>query len=125
MNAPPGRPGSMAPGSPARVWIVLGCAASVPAALLLIWLLGYLYWNLKIAWAISEIQQEARTQTLLSASYSSRLVGAEGRAIPRLLREFQEALARKDRNLALALSWELRDAWEWADRGDDDDILST
>jgi len=98
-------------------------ATSISVALLLTWSLGFLYWHLKIDRALAEIREEARTHTGISTSYVSRLVGAERRAIPRLLREFKEALARKDRNLAQALCWELRDAWEGADSRDDGDIL--
>jgi hypothetical protein len=95
-------------------WILLVWPASLIAALLILWISGYLYWQVRISRAIAELQREPTK----FSSRNSDLLDIGSRGFPRLIRELDDALARGDQVQAVAFFCGCQDLFAGAHRDD-------
>jgi hypothetical protein len=100
-----------------RPWTVLAWAISIPAALLLIWCAGFLYWRLRMARALADVQRETEARMDVLNPPPSLFSPAGSRAIPHLLREMLEAISRNDRKTAVVLCREFSSTVKAAEAG--------
>jgi len=95
-------------------WFVLLWPASLLAVLLVIWVSGYVYWQIRISRAIADLRREP-------AKLSSRnpdLLDIGSRGFSRMIGELDGALAREDQVQAAAFLCGLEDLFAGA-VGDD------
>jgi len=78
------------------VWLV-----SVPTLLLVAWFSGYLYWQVRIGRAITEIHRQPGTHV---SSANPELLRIGSRGIPRFVAELEGALSRDDDEQARAFT---------------------
>src|SRR5262245_61059406 len=90
-------------------WILLVWPASLLAVLFVIWISGYIYWQIRISRAIAELKKgPAKYETQLFYANPDLLeIGSRG--IYRLLREWEAALDRGDEDQAFAFACGLHD----------------
>lgn len=95
-----------------RRWpAALVCGIALATLLALIWTAGFFYWRLEIASGLRKVREASKARPT-QLTWTPSLVHAGSRAIPDLLREAREALARRDRDHALVLCWELCETFD-------------
>jgi hypothetical protein len=98
-----------------RFWTFLAWAICIPTALLLLWSAGFLYWRLRMARALADLQRETEARMDVMNPPPSLFSPAGSRAIPYLLRELRDAISRGDRKIAIVLYREVVFAAEAAE----------
>jgi hypothetical protein len=95
-------------------WILLVWPASILAILFVIWISGYVYWQIRISRAIAELKRGPAKyeQQLFYADADLLEIGSRG--ILRLLREWDEALSRGDEDQAFAFACGIQDLFSGA-----------
>jgi hypothetical protein len=90
-------------------WILLAWPGSLLVILAVIWISGYVYWQIRISRAIAELKKGPAkyTDQLFYADPDLLEIGSRG--IPRVLREWEQALDRGDEDQAFALACGLSD----------------
>jgi len=90
-------------------WILLAWPASLLAILALIWISGYVYWQIRISRAIAELKKGPAKyrEQLFYADLDLLEIGSRG--IPRILRELEDAVDRGDEDQASTFSYGLAD----------------
>jgi len=99
-------------------WTLLAWPASLLAILLLIWISGYLYWQIRIGRAIAELKKGP-------AKYENQLFYADpdlldigSRGLYRMLQEYDEAASRGDEEQGFAFACAIQDLIRGADEVD-------
>ena len=97
----------MAPNRPARTAAIV--VAVLAGLVLVVWLSGYLYWQMRISRAIEALKRgpDRYSTELFFADRELLRIGSRG--IPRMLGEIDDALLRGDDDLAFVLSCGLSD----------------
>jgi len=90
-------------------WTFLIWPVSLLALVFIIWISGYLYWQIRISRAIAELKKgPARyTDQLFYSDPDLHEIGSRG--VLRVLREWDEALSRGDRDQGFAFACGLQD----------------
>ena len=106
-------------------WMLLLWPAAAVLTLGVIWTTGYVYWQIRISGAITELKKGP-------GKYESQLFYADpdlieigSRAIGRLLDEYEDAALRGDEDLAFAFSCGLGDAYRGATEVSAEGAMST
>lgn len=90
-------------------WIVVASLAFLPLALALVWVSGYVYWQIRIGRAIAELRRGTGKYTTELFYANPDLLQIGSRGIPRVLGELDLALLRGDEEQAFAFSCGLTD----------------
>jgi len=96
-------------------WILLLWPASLLLTLGVIWTTGYVYWQIRISGAIAELKRGPGKYETESFYADPDLLDIGSRGIPRMLNEYEDALARGDEDRAFAFYCGLEDLRRGAD----------
>jgi len=92
-------------------WTLLVWPASLLAILALIWISGYVYWQIRINREIVDLRRDTAARLIARNPPSELLHRAGSRAFRPLLEEMNDALQRNDRELANLLFRVSNDTW--------------
>jgi len=99
-------------------WILLAWPASLLLLLLLVWISGYVYWQMRISRTIAELKRAPGKYEDQLFYANQDLLDIGSRGMPRLFGEFDEALARGDEDQAFAFACGIEDLFKGADEVD-------
>lgn len=96
-------------------WTLLAWPLGAMAILLVVWLSGYVYWQLRISRAIADLRRDPTKYSTQIFYANTDLLEIGSRGLHRLFREYDDAVGRGNEEEAFAFSCGIEDLLRGAD----------